>query len=165
MKKIILSLMLIFPLSLMAQDVKIGYVKFNEITAVMPEVAAMENELIALSEKYQAELASLEAEFNRKSAEFQTQEESLTENIKVMRIQEIEGIRERYENMMQAAQKDVEKKQDDLTAPINEKIMKAISEVGEENGLTCVLHFHQLLYTGKNCEDITEKVKKKLGVS
>ena len=164
MKKIILSLLLLLPLSMVAQEVKIGVVRWNDITAVMPEVAAMENEMMVLQQTYQSELQSLENEYNRKYADFMAQGDSLTDNIKALRMQEINDLGSRHENLSQMAQQDVQKKYEELFTPIQDKALKAIEQVGEENGFTCVFHSQQLLYTGKNCEDITDKVKAKLGI-
>jgi len=164
MKKIILSFMLLLPLSMVAQEVKIGTVKMNDITAVMPEVATLENTLMALNQTYQAELQSMENDYNRKYSEFVSQQDSLADNIKTLRIQDIQDLQSRMENLAQAAQQDIEKKQAELFAPIQDKIMKAIEQVGDENGFTCVMHATYMLYAGKTCEDITDKVKAKLGL-
>jgi outer membrane protein len=98
MKKFILSLMLLLPLSMAAQDVKIAVVDFNGIVTVMPEVNALESQLMALQQRYQSELQSLENDFNRKQSDYISQQDSLNENIKIMRMQEIEDIRMRMEN-------------------------------------------------------------------
>ena len=166
MKRIILSLMVLLPLGMVAQEIKIAIVNTSEVISVMPEVTAMENELMALHQKYQAELQSLENEYNRKNSDFVAQQDSLNENIQKLRIQEIQDIQTRLENLYQMAQQDIEKKRTDLSAPIQEKVMKAISEVGDENGYTCVFDPHPqiVLYTGKSVINATDKVKAKLGL-
>ena len=42
MKKLIIFLMMILPLGAFAQDVKIAFVKTQEVIMAMPEVSAME---------------------------------------------------------------------------------------------------------------------------
>ena len=166
MKKIILSLMLLLPLSMVAQEIKIAVVKYSEIFSIMPETTAVENELNALVERYKAELQTLENDFIRKQSDFTNQRDSLTDNIKTMRIQEIQDLQTRMENLSQMAQQDLEKKQMDLYAPINEKIQKAIDEVGDENNYTMVFIKNPNIvpYVGKTAIDITEQVKAKLGI-
>jgi len=166
MKRFILSLMLLLPLSMVAQEIKIAIVNTNELFTVMPEVTAMENEMMALQQRWQAELQSLENDYTRKYSDFLAQQDSLNENIQKMRIQEIQDLQSRLENLSQVAQQDMEKKKGELFAPIQEKIMKAINEVGDENGYTCIFDPHPqiMLYTGKTIINATDKVKTKLGL-
>ena len=61
---------------------------------------------------------------------------------------------------------DMQKQQDMLIAPITQKLQNAIQAVGAEGGYTFI--FDQaagsLLYTGTNAEDVSAKVKAKLGI-
>ena len=164
MKKIILLFMLLLPLSMVAQDVKIAIVNQNEVFNAMPEATAMENELMALTQRWQAELQSMENDFNRKYSDFMAQQDSLSENIRIMRVQDIEDTRTRMENLVQAAQQDREKKYEELLMPIQEKMQKAIDDVGEENGYTLIINPQALLFSGKNIINATDKVKAKLGI-
>jgi len=166
MKKFILSLMLLLPLSMVAQEAKIAVVKFYDVLTVMPEASDMENQLMALQERYRAEMQSLENEHNRKQSDLVNQQDSLTENIKTMRIQEIQDLQTRYENLYQMAQQDTEKKRDELFAPIQEKIQKAIDQVGDENNYTVIFMANPnvILYMGKTAVDVTDQVKAKLGL-
>ena len=164
MKRIVLSLMLLLPLSMVAQEGKIAVVNFMEVVSAMPEVSAMENEIAALSQRWQAELQTLENDHNRKYSDYINQQDSLNDNIKTLRMQEIEDLKNRYENLLQMAQQDTQKKQEELYAPIQEKVMNAIKEVGDDNGYLIVLPNTSLLYVGKSTEDATAKVKAKLGI-
>ena len=167
MKRFILSLMLLLPLSMVvAQEVKFAVVKFYDILYIMPEATAVENELMALSQRWQAELQTLENDFNRKQADFTNQRDSLSENIRILRIQEIEDIRTRLENLAQMAQQDTEKKQVELLQPLQDKIINAIEQVGDENNYTMVfmMNPNTILYVGKTAVDITDQVKAKLGI-
>ena len=164
MKKIILSLMLLLPLSMIAQEIKIAIVNQNDVFNAMPEATAMENEMSILMQKWNAELQSMENDFNRKYGELIAQQDSLSENIRMMRVQEIEDMRTRMENLVQVAQQDRDKKYEELLTPIQEKMQKAIDEVGEENGYTVIINPQVLLFTGKSVIDATDKVKAKLGV-
>ena len=164
MKRIVLSLMLLLPLSMVAQEGKIAVVNFMEVINAMPEVSVMESELMALQQRWQAELQTLENDHNRKYSDYINQQDSLNDNIKTMRIQEIEDLKNRYENLLQMAQQDTEKKRDELFTPIQEKVLNAIKEVGDDNSYSIVLPHNSLLYVGKSTEDATAKVKAKLGL-
>jgi outer membrane protein len=164
MKKLIVLLFMILPLGVIAQEVKIAFVNTNEVFSLMPENANIEKELVALNEKYAAELKSMQEEYQRKAAAYIEQQDSLTENIRLKRMQDIEDIRTRIDNFYPIAQQDIEKKQQELIQPVREKIQKAIREVGEEKGYTYIIDPQILLYTGNNAIDATSFVKVKLGL-
>ena len=164
MKKFIVSMLLFLPLCLVAQEIKIAIVNTGEIFNIMPEMDALENETVALRQQFQNEMKVMEDEYTRKYEDFMAQGDSLTDNIKQLRVQEIEGIRSRMENFVPMAQEAIQKKQEELFAPIQEKLMKAIDSVGEENGYTCIMNPQVLLYRGKGVVDATDKVKAKLGL-
>ena len=134
MKKLIVLLLMILPLSAIAQEVKIAYVKTQEVFMAMPEVSEMEKKLADLNEKYKGELKLMQDEYQKKYADFIQQQDSLTENIKLRRMQEIQDIQTRMDNFVQMGQQDVQKQQQDLLIPIQQKLQDAIKAVGDEKG-------------------------------
>ena len=79
-------------------------------------------------------------------------------------MQEVEDLRQRMDNFVQVAQQDVNKKQQELIAPIQQKMADAIKAVGTEQGYTYIIDPQVLLYTGPNAIDATPFVKTKLGL-
>ena len=158
MKKLIVLLLMILPLGAIAQEVKIAFVKTQEVFMAMPEVSGMEKQMADLNEKYRVELKQ------KKYSDFVAQQDSLTENIKLRRMQEIQDIQERMDNFVQVAQQDVQKKQQELLQPIQQKLHEAIQKVGEEKGYTYIIDPAALLYTGTNAVDATPFVRTKLGL-
>ena len=92
MKKLIVLLFMILPLGVVAQEVKIAYVKTQEVFMAMPEVSDMEKQMADLNEKYKKELEQMQEEYQKKYSDFIAQQDSLTENIKLRRMQEIQDI-------------------------------------------------------------------------
>ncbi len=165
MKKFIVSIMLLLPLGMVAQELKIAIVNTNDIFNIMPEVSAMENQIVAMTKEYEKELQIMQDEYTRKYSDLTAQQDSLTENIRMMRIQEIQGIQDRIENFIPMANEARNKKQEELMTPIREKIQKAIDQVGDENSYTYILNPGALLYMNKSAAiDATDKVKAKLGL-
>lgn len=164
MKKLIVLLLMILPLGAIAQEVKIAFVKIQEVFMAMPEVSGMENKMADLNEKYRVELKQMQDEYQKKYSDFVAQQDSLTENIKLRRMQEIQDIQERMDNFVQVAQQDVQKKQQELLQPIQQKLHEAIQKVGEEKGYTYIIDPAALLYTGTNAVDATPFVRTKLGL-
>ena len=164
MKKLFVLLFRLLPLGVFAQEVKIAFVNTQEVFMAMPEVSNMEKQMADLNEKYKVELKQMQDEYQKKYSDFVAQQDSLTENIKLRRMQEIQDIQARMENFMQVAQQDVQKKQQELLQPIQAKLQKAIQDVGSEKGYTYIIDPAALLFTGSNAIDATQFVRAKLGL-
>ena len=68
MKKLIVLLLMILPLGAIAQEVKIAFVKTQEVFMAMPEVSGMEKQMADLNEKYRVELKQMQEIFRLRSA-------------------------------------------------------------------------------------------------
>ncbi len=163
MKKLIaLAAMMLLSLGVFAQEVKIAYVNTQEIMTTMPEFTAMNTQIEKLNLDFENELKSMNEEYTNKYQAFVSQQDSLTENIRLRRMEEIQGLSQRMEQLYQVAQQTVAQKQEELFKPIQEKMMKAIQDVGTENNY--MFNAGTLLYTGNNSIDATPLVKSKLGI-
>ena len=155
-------------LCLGAQAQKFGYVNTNEIFNVMPEKVTAENTLKQVSDKYEAEYKNLQDAFQKKMTEYEAadQDPSTPQAIKDRHNQELQDDYVKIQNFQQTAAQDMQKQQDMLIAPITQKLQNAIQAVGAEGGYTFI--FDQaagsILYTGTNAEDVSAKVKAKLGI-
>lgn len=167
MKKLIALLLMILPFAgvVSAQDAKIAFVNTTDVINSMPEFSDMKKKMEELNAKYQKELETMQGEFQKKYSDFVAQQDSMTENIKVRRMQEIQDMQQRMDNFVQVAQQDVNKQQQDLIVPIQQKMADAIKAVGSEQGYTYIIDPQVLLYTGPNAIDATPMVKTKLGLS
>lgn len=166
MKKLIALLLMLLPFAgaVNAQEVKIAFVNTQEVFMALPEVADMQKKLEDLNAKYKKELETMQGEYQKKYSDFIAQQDSLTENIKVRRMQEVQDMQQRMDNFVQVAQQDVTKQQQDLLTPIQQKIQDAIKAVGAEKGYTYIIDPQVLLYQGSNAIDATQFVKAKLGL-
>ncbi|MDR0431116.1 MAG: OmpH family outer membrane protein [Tannerellaceae bacterium] len=164
MKKLIVLLIMFLPLGVMAQEIKIAYVNVQEIFMAMPELSNIEKQLTEMNEKYTQELNVMRDEYQKKYSDYVAQQDSLTENIKLRRMQEIEDIRSRMENFLPIAQQDMQKKQEELYKPVQEKIQNAIKSVGEEKGYTYIIDPQVFLHIGNSAINATQFVRTKLGI-
>jgi outer membrane protein len=164
MKKFIVSMLLLLPFGLAAQEMKIAIVNAQEVFSLLPELSEVENKIASIAKQYQDQAKAMEDEYNRKYADLTAQGDSLTENIRTLRIQEVQEIEARLQNFVPMAKEEIDKKQAVLIAPLQEKLQKAIHEVGEENGYTYIMSPQVMLYRSNSAIDATDKVKAKLGV-
>ena len=167
-KRFMLLAIMATTLCLGAQAQKFGYINTNEIFNVMPEKVTAENTLKQVSDKYEAEFKNLQDAFQKKMAEYEAadQDPSTPQAIKDRHNQELQDDYVKIQNFQQTAAQDMQKQQDMLIAPITQKLQNAIQAVGAEGGYTFI--FDQaagsILYTGTNAEDVSTKVKAKLGI-
>ena len=164
MKKLVIFLLMMFPLGLFAQESKIAIVNTQEVMMAMPEFTDMQKQMQEMEANYQKELKVMSDEYNKKYADFIAQQDSLTENIRLRRMQELEDINQRSQNFIQVSQQDFQKKQGELLAPIQEKLRNAIAAVGKENGYLYILDPQIVLYKSDTAIDATAQVKAKLGI-
>ena len=162
MKKIIVLLFILIPLGAFSQEQKIAYVDAVEVLSMMPENNDAENKFMVIRERYENELKIMQDELNVKYEEYMKIQETLTENLKLRRQQEIQDLNSRIENFVPVAQQEIEKEQAALYAPIQEKLLKTIEAVGTEQGYI-ILNPQALLHVG-NAIDATPLVKAKLGL-
>ena len=165
MKKLIIFLLMMLPLSVFAQETKIAIVNTQEVIQAMPEFADSQKQMADMEAKYKNEMQVMQEEYNKKYSDFVAQQDSLTENIKMRRMQELQDLEQRTQNFIQISQQDFQKKQGELFAPIQEKLKNAIQAVGAEKGYTYILDPQIVLYSGTSAIDATPFVKAKLGIN
>ncbi|MDD3080499.1 MAG: OmpH family outer membrane protein [Paludibacter sp.] len=167
LKKLALIVLCALPIGLLsAQEVKLGHINSKEIVSLMPEMATIQKTVDDLSKSYEDEIMKMREEYNAKIKEFQDKQDSMPDGIKQVRMSEIQEIEQRITNFQQTAYQELQKKQQDLFAPVADKVRKAINEVGVENNYLYIfdLSTQSILYQSPKSNDITAQVKKKLGL-
>lgn len=163
-KKLILVLAVVMPMTVFAQ--KFGYVNVEEIFTNMPESKEAEAQISEASKKYEAEFQKLTEELNKLYTDFQAiqNDPGTPETIKERRMQEIQERGANVDKFRTTAQQDLQRQQDQLMAPIQQKMFDAINAVGQEGGFTGIVAEGTFLYQGSDMVDITPLVKAKLGI-
>lgn len=164
LKKLLVLAFIALPLCVSAQELKFATVNLQEIFQVMPETAAAQEALQEKAKKYENEIAKMEEELKTKYNALAEEKDNLPENIFNTRMAEIQEISQRVENFRAMASQDLQAEQEKLMAPIQEKLMGAVKEVGNEGNYVYVLDEAQVVFKGSMTEDITPKVKTKLGI-
>ena len=162
MKKIILMLALVLPMLASAQ--KIGHINSQELLAAMPELKTVQSKLDTLAGQYETQFANMQEEFNKKVADFQKDQSTMTAGVRDFRQQEIAEMEQRIYLFRQTAQEDIQKKQQEFLLPIQQRMMDAIKKVGAEQGCAYVLEAMTLHYIAPDALDLMPLVKKELGI-
>ena len=162
MKKIILMLAMVLPMLASAQ--KIGYINSQELLAAMPEIKGMQAKLDTLAGQYETQFANMQEEFNKKVADFQKDQATMTAGVRDFRQQEIVEMEQRIQIFYQTAQKDIQAKQQEYLIPIQNRMLEAIKKVGAEQGCTYVMDAMAMLYIAPDALDLMALVKSELGI-
>ncbi len=165
-KKVLLAIALICPMLLSAQTLKIGLVDFGTVLQAMPDYTAAQNQVKEVSDKYQAEYQKLGEEMNRLMEEYQKMADNELPAIKERKTRELSDYQQKIQQFEQNAMNDINKMQNDLMGPIQQKISQAVESVGREGNFSLIqLYDPQLtLYRAEPVEDVTPLVKAKLGL-
>lgn len=161
-KKLLLAIVVVLPSMAFAQ--KFGVVNAQPIIEAMPDMTEARTALEAASKKYEDEFKNLQEEFNKKYTEFQGMNDETPQTIKDRRMSELQELDQKMNQFRTTATQDLQRQQEQLMAPIQQKVMTAIQAVGAEGDYTMIFENNVPIYVGKTVEDITPQVKAKLGL-
>jgi outer membrane protein len=164
-KTIIVALMALLPLGAFAQ--KFGHINSSDIIPLMTEYKTAQTELQTLQKQYEEELDYMNTEYSKKIEDYDKNHETLPENIRTRREQEIMESQQKMQQYYQDCQVNLEKKSQELMGDINSKLLKAIQTVGEEGAYVCIFDISGGVVpfvSSTLTTDVTEAVKAKLGI-
>lgn len=167
-ERVILVVLMIVPMMVMAQNIKLGKVDKVAIFNAMPEKVEAEAQIKLLSDQYQKEYDLLRAEYNRKYADFQAMaiDNKTPGTIKERRMQELQENNDKIELFMKSVSADLEKKEQEFIAPLKKKIDEAVAAVGEAGGYLLIYDVNdtKIAYASDVFEDVTPLVKAQLNM-
>ncbi|MGE5362963.1 MAG: OmpH family outer membrane protein [Bacteroidota bacterium] len=170
MKRIltIVPVLLIFGSTVFAQmQQKIGYVDSQVMIQTLPEAIKAQGELDNLSKKFSAQADSMTQVLQQEYSQYQKQQNTMNAD-KQREAQKSLVEKEQALNVFKQQKfgqnGDIYKKQEELFAPIKEKIMKGIQAVAKEEGMTFIFDKSGdiILLYADTAFDITYKVLDKL---
>ena len=166
-KKFLLAAALAIPMLMSAQDLKIGIVDVDEVVQKLPDYTEAQNKFVETSKKYEDEFAKLQEELKRRYDEIQNMPQDELQVIQERKVKDFQEYQLKTQQFEQTAAQELQKVQQDLMAPIYQKVNNAIQSVGQEGGYSLIeAKVSQLvLYYANPVVDITPEVKAKLGVN
>ena len=162
LKSLLIAAVLFFGTSQIAQaQAKIAHVDISEIMGKMPAMIDAQKQLEKLSTTYDADYKTMVDEFQARVKKYDTEQATVSDKINEERAKEVQDMQKRIVDFRDNAQKELQKKEQDLTKPLYEKIRASIQKVGKAKGYQYVVNSDQLLLAdGPN---LTADVKKDLG--
>ena len=164
LKKILLAVALMLPFcGASAQTLKIGLVDASAILQAHPDTQAAQKKLEETSKKYEDEYQKLGQEMQRMYSELKDDD---LPAIKERKAKELQDYTAKIQQFEQNAQQDLARMQNELMAPIVQKVRDAIESVGKEEGFSLIQDYNPqiVFYNASPVVDLTAKVKAKLGI-
>lgn len=162
-KLIVIAALLFIGNQSMAQDknAKVAHVNVQEIMSKMPAMLDAQKQLEKLSSTYDADYKTMVEEYQNRIKKYEQEAETVSQAINEERGKEVQDMQKRIVDFRDNAQKEIQKKEADLTKPIIDKVRASIQKVGKAKGYQYVLNGAELLLS--DGPDITADVKKDLG--
>lgn len=143
---------------------KVAHINVQQLLSEMPEMKAAQAELKKLQETYRADIESSMTELKNKYTQYSNEATSKSEEENQKRAVELQGYEKNIQEAEQAAVQEMQKKQQELFAPISDKAKGAIEKVAAAQGFDYVVDaspgLSLIVAKGK---DLLPDVKQELG--
>lgn len=149
---------------------KIGYTNVDYILNSLPDAKDIENKLKTEKAQYDKLLQDKIADLQKKYEDYQKNQATMSPVIKADREKELTNQNNSIQEFQQNSEGALQQKQQQLLAPVLDKIDKTIKEVAKENGYVYVFNTDAgpgttpILLVAPDADNISELVFKKLGV-
>ena len=165
MKRFMIAIMMIAPLSLSAQ--KFAHFNSADILPNMKEYVTATEEIQAMAKQYEDDMKLMQEELQKKGDEYQKEQANLLENVRQRREQELQDLYQRLQQSYQDNQQALEKARQEKLGAINEKVMAAVKKIGEAGGYVYIVDLNIGAIPFVNTQlstDISDQIKKEVGI-
>ncbi len=164
------SLIVVFMLACTAafgqQPMKFGHINSAEVLQALPELKEVETQMEAEFNEKEGQLTAMQEELVGKQEAYQQEAASLTPEQRAEREQELVVMNQKVQEFYMLSQQQMQVKQNELQAPIMQKLKAAIQEVGDEEGFLYIFEMTSRVpvYASDKSVDVGPLVKAKLGI-
>lgn len=144
---------------------KSGYISVEQVVSLMPEVGRLDTILQRFQvDSVNAEYASLIQEYQYKDSMVnKTDTTKIPASVLRQHKIDLQQIAYQVSNWQQISQNVMQNKQQELLAPVYQKVMKAINDVAKENGYSFVYN-QEVLLVAPPSDNLLPLVAKKLSI-
>ena len=158
MKKLVSMLMLLLPMAVMAQN--FGHVDLQAVMESMPEYIKASGELQAQATQYDNDLKAMRDEIERKTDEYDKNKSTMNSTMQQETEATLNELVQKYQQAYQDNQQALQKLQQEKLQPIQDKVFKAIENVGKNGNYIYIMSANSLPYISATLStDVTEQVK------
>lgn len=166
MKKFIIAVLMMAPMSLMAQT-KFAHFSSQDVMENMKEYTTAKTELETMQKQYEADIKLMQDEAQKKYEDYQKESANLLENVRQRREQELNDLAQRIQQSAEDNQKALQKAYQEKIGAISEKILNAVKKIGEAGGYVYIFDSSTQVVPFINSAlstDVTAQVKKEVGI-
>lgn len=161
MKKLILMLMLLAPMTMFAQT-KFGYIDSQAFLESLPEAQAVQKALQAKGDEYQKNLKAMQDELERKAKDYDAQKATMSTTKQEETEKQLQDMYTKIQQTAQDNQKAFNDEQQKQLGPILDKVRTAIQNVAKAGKYVYIMEKSagQPIYINDALsEDVTAQVK------
>ena len=143
---------------------KFGHLDAQDILLTLPERAEAQASIEAAAAEYETEVSRMQSELETKFADYQAKAATWPDAIRQQKERELQQLDAGLQEFGMTIQNDLAQMEQQLLAPMIERVRDAIEAVGKEQDFTYIFDISTgvTLYNGG--EDVTDLVKTKLGM-
>ncbi|GMQ81207.1 MAG: hypothetical protein BMS9Abin05_0638 [Rhodothermia bacterium] len=151
-----------------AQSLEVGYADPDVIITYMPEYQDIQQQMAAEYRTSQEALQALAEDFQERVTKYQKQQPLLSTERQAEREAELAQLQTEIQDSAARKDQELAKKQEDLMAPLLDRVQEVIDEVAADKGLDLVLRSPALLFVNEDSIininlDIAERLGIKIG--
>lgn len=138
-RKLLFTAFLALSVSFVSQAQEVAHINAQELVAQMPEFKTANEQLSKMRDSFAKDYEQMIAEFQTKATKFQQEEQTAGDTTNQMRMQELQDLQNRVQQLELNADTELGKKQEELLKPVLEKATNAIQKVARAKGYKYVL--------------------------
>lgn len=148
------------------QPMKFGHINTAEVLQALPELKQIESQIEAVYKEKEDQLMVMQEDLKAKQTEYQQVAQTLSDAERSAKEQEIMELNQKVQNYYLLSQQQIKAKQEELQAPVIQKVQTAIREVGDEEGFLYIFELSSRVpvYNSDKSIDVAPLVKAKLGI-
>ena len=151
--------------SIQAQTVKIGYADPEIIITYMPEYTQVQNQMAIEYRTSQEALQALAQDFQERVDKYQKQQPLLSAERQAEREGELAQLQAEIQDSAARKDEELAVRQEELMAPLLEKVQEAIDAISQSKGLDIVIRSPALLYVNSDTVvNINIDIARQLGI-
>ena len=148
-----------------AQTLKIGYADPEVIITYMPEYQDIQQQMAAEYRTSQEALQALAEDFQDRVEKYQKQQPLLSAERQAERETELAQLQTEIQDSAARKDQELAQRQEDLMAPLLERVQEVIDDVAAEKGLDIVIRSPALLFVNEDTiSNINLDIAERLGI-
>lgn len=147
---------------------KIGYVEYDKVLSLMPEIATIQEKLKVKEEGYQVNIESMKKEMADIEALVQKSPD-MDPMIRDSKVRRYQTLQQEIQEFAYQAEEKLQAYQIEITKPLYDKLDAVIAEVAKEKGFDFILTNNNsggyiVVFSKNDSDNITKLVMTKLGI-